>query len=164
MFFLGTRSLTSLASHRIDTGGHPPIAEPLRRHHKAYLDVIDQSIDRLVEAEICKPCSSPWAANIVLMKKKDSPVPSVTANYRKLNEITVKDKFPLPRISDCLDALSGAVFFSSFDQSHAVFQLPLATQDDKNKTTRPLLLRDAGSFVSKFYQWVLATAPVFSPV
>ena len=58
--------LTSLASRRID----PPIAELLRRHPKVYLDVIDQSIDRLVEAGICEPCRSPWAANIVLVKKR----------------------------------------------------------------------------------------------
>jgi len=113
--------LTSLASRRIDTSDHPPIAEPLRRHPKVYLDVIDQSIDRLVEAGICEPCSSPWAANIVLVKKKGSPVLRVTVDYRKLNEITVKDKFPLPRISDRLDALSGSVYFSSFDQSHSFF-------------------------------------------
>jgi len=55
-------------------------------------------------------------------------------DYRKLNEITVKDRFPLPRISDCLDALSGAIYFSSIDQSHSFFQLPLATTEDKNKT------------------------------
>ena len=103
--------LTSLAFHRIDTGDHPPIAEPLRRHPKVYLDVIDQSVDRLVEAGICEPCSSPWTANIVLVKKKGSPVPRITVDYRKLNEITVKDKFPLPRISDCLGALSGSVYF-----------------------------------------------------
>jgi len=106
--------LTSFASHRIDTGDHPPIAEPLRRQPKVYLDVIDQSIDRLVEAEICEPCSSSWAANIVLVKRKDFFVSRVTVDYRKLNEITVKDKFILPRISDCLDALSGAVYFFQF--------------------------------------------------
>jgi len=55
-------------------------------------------------------------------------------DYRKLNKITVKDKFPLPRISDCLDALSGSVYFLSFDQCHSFFQLPLATEDDKNQT------------------------------
>jgi len=58
----------------------------------------------------------------------------VTVDYRKLNEITVKDKFPLPRISDCLDALSGAVYYSSVDISHSFFQLPLATEEDKRKT------------------------------
>jgi len=123
-----------LASHHIDTGNHPPIAEPLRRHPKIYLDVIDDSINRLVDAGICEPCNLPWAANIVLVKKKDSAVPRVTVDFRKLNEITLKDKFPLPRISDCLDALSGAVYFSSIDQSHSFFQLPLATEEDRNKT------------------------------
>jgi len=67
-------------------------------------------------------------------QKKDSAVPRVTVDFRKLSEITVKNKFPLPRIFDCLDALSGAVYFSFIDQSHSFFQLPLATEEDRNKT------------------------------
>jgi len=47
----------------------------------------------------------------------------------------VKNKFPLPRISDCLNALSGGVYFVSFDQAY-FFQVPLPTKDDKNKTAR----------------------------
>jgi len=70
------------------------------------------------------------AANIVLFKKKDSAVPRVTIDFRKLNEVTVKDRFPLPRISDCLDELSGAVYFCSIDQNHS----PLATEENRNKT------------------------------
>jgi len=108
--------VTSLASHHIDTGNHPPILEPIRRHPKIYFNVIDDLINRLVDAGICEPCNSSWAANIVLAKKKDSAVLHVTVDFRKLNEATVKDKFPLPRISDCLDALSSAVYFSSIDQ------------------------------------------------
>jgi len=79
-----------LASHHIDTDSHPPIAEPLRRHPKIYLDVIGDSTSRLVDAGICEPCSSPWAANIVLVKKKDSAVSRVTVDFRKLNKITKK--------------------------------------------------------------------------
>ena len=65
--------VTSLVSHHIDTGNHPPIAEPLCRHPKIHLDVIDDLIKRLVDAGICERCSSPWAANIVLVKKRIPP-------------------------------------------------------------------------------------------
>jgi len=85
--------VTYLALHSIDTGNHSPISEPFRRHPKIYLDVIDDLINRLVDAGICEPCSSPWAANIVLEKKKDSAVPRVTVDFRKLNEVTVKTSF-----------------------------------------------------------------------
>jgi len=61
-YYLG---VTTLALHHIDI-----ISEPLRRHHKIYLDVIDDLINRLVDAGICAPCSSPCAANIVFVKKR----------------------------------------------------------------------------------------------
>jgi len=125
--------VTTLASHHIDTGNHLPISEPFCRHPKIYLNVVDNLINRLVDAGICKPCNSPWAVNIVLVKKKVSAIPRVTVDFHKLNE--VKNRFPLPRISDCLDALSGAVYFSSIDQSHSFFQCPHATKKDRNKTT-----------------------------
>ena len=96
--------------------------------------MIDDLINRLVDASICEPCSSPWAANIVLVKKNDFAVLRVTVDFRKLNNVTVKDKFPLLRVSDYFDALSAAVYFSSIDQSHSFFQCPLATEEDTNKT------------------------------
>ena len=70
----------------------------------------------------------------MLVKKKDSAVPRVTVDFKKLNEITVKDNFLLPRNSDCLDVLCGAVYFSSIDQSHSFFLLSLATKENRNKT------------------------------
>ena len=71
------------------------------------MDLIDDTVNKLQEAGVVEPAISPWAANAVLVKKKDSDVPRVTIDYRKLNAVTVKDKHPLPRIKDCLDALSG---------------------------------------------------------
>ena len=99
---------TNLLQQQINTGNHPPISEPLRRHPRAHLDLIDETVDKLREAGVVEGANSPWSANVVLVKKKkDSNVPRVTIDYRKLNSITVKDKYPLPRIKDCLDALSG---------------------------------------------------------
>ena len=76
--------VTTLASYHIDTGNHWPILEPFRRHSKIYLNVIDDSINRLVDAGICEPCSSLLASNIV---------PRVTVYFRKLKKGTIKDSF-----------------------------------------------------------------------
>jgi len=114
---------THLASHHIDTGSARPIAQPLRRHPRAYLDLIDDTVDKLLEAGVVEPASSPWSFNIVLVARPGNPVPRVTVDYRALNAVTCKDKFPLPRISDCLDALSGSVYFSTLDLSGSFFQV-----------------------------------------
>jgi len=120
---------TNLLQQRINTGNHPPISEPLRRHPRAHLDLIDDTVSKLQEAGVVEPAISPWAANVVLVKKKDSDVPRVTIDYRKLNAVTVKDKHPLPRIKDCLDALSGSTLFTTCDVSMSFYSLPLAPED-----------------------------------
>ena len=50
-------------------------------------------------------------------------------DYRRLNEVTVKDAFPLPRISDCLDVVAGAKFLSSFDLTSGFYQVPIRVSD-----------------------------------
>ena len=61
---------TNLLQQRINTGNHPPISEPLRRHPQAHLDLIDDTVSKLQEAGVVEPAISPWAANVVLVKKK----------------------------------------------------------------------------------------------
>ena len=124
---------TDVLHQTIDTGNHSPIAEPLRRHPRVHLDLIDESVDKLLNAGVIEPSASPWSFNIVLVKKKDSQTPRVTVDYRRLNEITVKDKFPLPRAKDCLDALSGSTFFSTLDLSQSFYAIPLDPRD-RDKT------------------------------
>ena len=91
---------TDPISFCIDTGNNRSIAQPLRRHARAYLDLIDQTVDRILKAGIIEPAASPWSANIVLVAKPGSSTPSVTVDYSFPNSITYKDKLPLPRRSD----------------------------------------------------------------
>jgi len=63
---------------------------------------------------VIKPCNSDWASNVVLVKKKDGSV-RFCVDYRKLNPLTRKDAYPIPRIDRCLDTLSGSLWFSTFD-------------------------------------------------
>ncbi|GBM51780.1 hypothetical protein AVEN_109824-1 [Araneus ventricosus] len=68
----------------------------------------------MVDNGIIVESSGPWASSIVLVKKKDGST-RFCIHCRKLNEITIKDSYPLPRIDDTLDALNGRQWFSTLD-------------------------------------------------
>ena len=73
---------TNLMYQKINTGNNEPIAEPLRRHPRAHLELIDDTIAQLLRADIIEPASSAWAANIVLVRKKDSDLLRVCVDFR----------------------------------------------------------------------------------
>ena len=79
-----------------------------------------------------EPSTSPWAAPIVLVTKKDGGV-RFCVDYRKLNEVTVKDAYPLPRVDECLDSLSGCKWFSTMDLNSGFWQIGL-DEESKEKT------------------------------
>jgi len=95
---------TEALHHRIDTGDSRPIKQPLRRHPKVHEDFIDEQVEKMLAANVIEPCASPWASNVVLAKKSDGTL-RFCEDYRRLNDCTYKDSFPLPRIDGCLDAL-----------------------------------------------------------
>ena len=141
--------LTDLLTHRINTGDHPPISETLRRHPQKHLDLIDSAVDKLLQAGVVEKSASPWSFNVVLVKKKDSEIPRVTIDFRRLNEITLRDRFPLPRVRDCLDALSGSVYYSCLDISHSFYAVSLDPVD-----------RDKTAFVTRRGQFRYTRMPM----
>jgi hypothetical protein len=68
----------------------------------------------MLQKRVIKHSTSPWAALIVLAKKKDGTW-RFCIDYRGLNSTTIRDAYPLPRIDDALDALSGAKYFITLD-------------------------------------------------
>ena len=70
----------------------------------------------MLDQEITRPSCSLWASPVVMLKKKD---------FRKLNDVTVKDAHPLPRIDDTLEALKGAKIFSTLDLKSGYWQVPI---------------------------------------
>ena len=78
---------TNLVEHSIDTGSHRPIRQALRRHPRAHLDEIDQQVDELLQNGFVEPAASPWASNVVLVKKKDGSF-HLCVDYRRLNSVT----------------------------------------------------------------------------
>ena len=74
---------------------------------------------------------SPWALPILIVKKKDG-TNRVVIDYRRLNTITKKDSYPLPRIDNAIDKLGGAQFFSAMDLISGYWQINL-TEEDQEK-------------------------------
>ncbi|CAF5019441.1 unnamed protein product, partial [Rotaria sp. Silwood1] len=72
--------------------------------------------------------TSPWSSPVVLVKKKDGTT-RFCVDYRRLNQITTKDAFPLPRIDDIYDQLTKATYFTKFDFNAGYFQVPLDKAD-----------------------------------
>ncbi|PIK60427.1 putative transposon Ty3-I Gag-Pol polyprotein [Apostichopus japonicus] len=82
----------------------------------------------MLDKKIIKKSSSPYASPIVLVRKKFGGI-RLCIDYRKINEITLKDSFPLPRIEETLEVLGGAKFFSSLDLAHGYFQVAMKEED-----------------------------------
>ena len=114
--------------HRIYTKDDVPVKMPHRRvpphHWQEVRDYLQQCLDK----GIIRESSSPYAAPIVLVRKKDGKL-RLCVDYRALNAKTHKDAYPLPRIEEALEALRGARFFCSLDLAHGFHQIPVADED-----------------------------------
>ena len=73
-----------------------------------------KQIEELLEKGYVRPSSSPWGAPVLFVKKKDGSM-RMCIDYRALNEVTIKNKYPLPRIDDLFDHMKGAGVFSKID-------------------------------------------------
>ena len=120
--------LTNITQHVIETGDARPIKQPPRRVPMAFTGEDKGAIEKLWKQGSIRPSTSPWASPIVLVRKKDGQV-RTCVDYRRLNSVTVKDAFPIPRVQDCLDTVAGAVLFSTMDITAAYNQIPVRQED-----------------------------------
>ena len=81
--------------HSIDTGLVHPIRQHVRRVPPAQREVVKRLLDDMLQDDVIQPFRSPWASPIVLVTKKDGS-PCFCVDFRKLNEVTRKDAYPLP--------------------------------------------------------------------
>ena len=94
--------------------GTGPISKRLYRMLAKDQEELKTQIKELLEKGYIRPSSSPWGAQVLLVEKKDGSLRMVV-DYRALNEVMIKNKYPLPMINDLFDQLQGAKVFSKID-------------------------------------------------
>lgn len=90
--------------------------------------LIKAQIEELLEAGAIRPSASPWGSPVLFVRKPDGSL-RFCVDYRALNALTVKDRYPLPRPEDLIDQLRGAKYFSSLDLRSGYWQSRVAEED-----------------------------------
>lgn len=121
---------TNMVQHDIITRPGPPVKQPPRRMAWEKQQSADQQITQGLEAGFARPSNSSWASPIVMVRKKDG-THRLCVDYRALNDCTIKDAYPLPRIQDTLDTLSTAKWFSTLDLASGYWQVELTPRARK---------------------------------
>lgn len=122
----------SVEEHTIPTGDAKPIAQGARRLSPVQRDIVKAMIKDLIDAKIIAPSRSRWASPLVLVTKRDGSI-RVCVDYRRLNAVTEDTVYPMPRIEDALQALTGCKFFSVTDLVSGFYHIPMNPADtEKN--------------------------------
>ncbi|GJT36395.1 putative reverse transcriptase domain-containing protein [Tanacetum coccineum] len=114
---------------RIDLipGASPVVKSPYRLAPSEMLELSNQ-LKELQEKGFIRPSHSPWGAPVLFVKKKDGSM-RMCIDYRELNKLTIKNRYPLPRIDDLFDQLQGACCFSKIDLRSGYHQLRVREED-----------------------------------
>ena len=123
---------TEAVMHDIDTGSTRPIRCNPRKLSPKKIKIQQELVDKMLEEGQIEHSVSAWSAPTVLVTKKDGTT-RFCVDYRRLNNSTRKDAFPLPRIDDSLNSLSGQSWFSTLDLASGYWQVRLS-EDAKPKT------------------------------
>jgi hypothetical protein len=110
-------------------GVEPFAKAPYRMSHEE-LKELKVQLEKLLTKGYIKPSKSPYGAPVLFVHKKDGTL-RMCVDYRALNKATVKNRYPLPRIDDLFDRLSGAKVFSRIDLSSGYYQIKIAKGDEE---------------------------------
>jgi hypothetical protein len=108
--------------------GTAPFSKRPYRMSSAQLSELKKQIKELLEKGFIHPSSSPWGALVTFVEKKDD-TQRMFVDYRLLNEVTIKNKYPLPRIEDLFDHMRGAKVFSKIDLCSGYHQMKIRWSD-----------------------------------
>ena len=121
---------TQLLQHFIDTGPATPIRQPPRRIPQHKQQEAQRLLQNMLDRNIISKSHSPWSSPIILVQKKDGSL-RFCVDYCKVNEVTRKDAYSLPRIDETLDTLSGSSWFTTLDLLSGYWQVEVAEEDWK---------------------------------
>lgn len=139
LFFVEGQEIgcTSHVKHSIPTGDALPIKRPPYRVPYALRPVMEEHINDMCKKGIIRPSSSPWNSACLLVPKRSldgKPKFRFCTDFRALNAVTKKDSYPLPLISDTLDMLGNAKYFTTLDLAAGYHQVEIV-EEDREKTS-----------------------------
>ena len=123
---------TDLIECEINTGNAAPVFCPPHRMTPMMRAKVEEEVERMLKLNVIERTNGPWASSPVIVTKKDGSLRFCT-DYRGLNKVTIKDRYPLPRIDVLLDTLGRAKFFSTMDLASGYWQVKMA-ENSKLKT------------------------------
>ena len=135
---------TDAVEHEIDTGDGSPIRCAPRRMSPQKMKKEEECVTEMLTGGQIEPSDSLWSSPVVLVTKKDGGT-RFCVDYRKLNDTTVKDAYPLPRIDDTLDKLAGKQWLSTLDLASGYWQVSLS----KEARAKTVFATHSGLFQSK---------------
>ncbi|XP_056017057.1 uncharacterized protein LOC130053684 [Ostrea edulis] len=147
--------LTARVKHQIELTNPVPFKQ---RHRKIPLSMIDEvrnHIQQLLTSGVIRRSKSPWASNVVLVRKKNGQL-RMCIDYRQLNQRTVKDAYALPRIDDILDSLHGNRYFTVLDMKSGYHQIEI---EENHKERTAFTVGPLGFFEYERMPFGLANAP-----
>ncbi|GKF27331.1 putative reverse transcriptase domain-containing protein, partial [Tanacetum coccineum] len=108
--------------------GVAPVARAPYRLAPSEMKELSKQLQELSKKGFIRPSSSPWGASVLFMKKKDGSF-RMCIDYRELNKLTIKNRYPLPRIDDLVDQLQGSSVYSKIDLRSGYHQLRIREED-----------------------------------
>ncbi|GJX86154.1 putative reverse transcriptase domain-containing protein [Tanacetum coccineum] len=108
--------------------GAAPVARAPYRLAPSEMEELSTQLQELSDKGFIRPSSSPWGAPVLFVKKKDGSF-RMCIDYRELNKLTVKNRYPLPRIDDLFDQLQGSSVYSKIDLRSGYHQLRVRNED-----------------------------------
>ena len=118
----------NIMPHVIDTGENKPIKQPARRLPQKQAEIAEAEVEEMLKRDVIEPAYGPWSSPMVMVRKRDGSN-RFCIDLRRVNDVTTKDSYPLPRIDDCLGQLAGAKWFCGLDLASGYWQIELAEQD-----------------------------------
>ncbi|CAN8076676.1 unnamed protein product, partial [Agarophyton chilense] len=141
--------------HHIDlVPGSRPISQAPYRAGPRTRQIEEGNISKMLEEGVIEAAQSAWASPVVLVPKPDGSL-RFCINYRKLDAVTVRDTYPLPRMDECIDSLGEASVFTMLDANSGYWQVPVV-EEDQDKTA---FACHAGLYRFKRIPFVLTNAP-----
>lgn len=148
---------TTLTQHEIRVKpGQEPIKFRYSPRNPAMQQIIDDEVAKMLEAGVIEKSASPWSSPVVIVKKKNNKY-RFCIDFRKINEVTERDAYPLPQVGATLDKLRNARFITTLDLKDGYWQIPLT---DASKPVTAFTVPGRGLFQFKVLPFGLHSAPV----